>query len=199
MARYVTVTAAVTIDAARLRTYLRSPVAPATARPRSDWTGLCTPWPDAAVRRRYLAELPAALAECDRWIEGDHAALLTALGEDDALTLRHHEPTGSLTVDFDTRVDFELPGMIWALTALRGLADTMAADDTGLVELTTDWTAGTALLHLTPGHATFLDPARHSTTLAQARNTAFDTRCTTSEADDNAPATETIARLLTTP
>ncbi|MFE7565195.1 hypothetical protein [Kitasatospora sp. NPDC057500] len=196
MARYVTVAAAVTIDAARLRTYLRSPVARACARPESDWTGLCTPWPDAAVRRRYLAELPAALAECDRWIEGDHATLLAALDEDDALTLRHHEATGSLTVDFDTRVDFELPGMIWALTALRGLAGTMAADDTGLVELTTDWTAGTALLRLSPDHSAFLHPAHDSTTLTRARNAAFDTRCLASEADEDEPTGEVLARLL---
>ncbi|MER7705893.1 hypothetical protein ABTX81_23735 [Kitasatospora sp. NPDC097605] len=199
MARYVTVTAAITMDPARLRRYLRSPLAPASAWPEPEWTGLCAPWRDPAVRRRYRAELPAALAECDRWTEGDHASYLHGLDEDGGLTLRHDEAAGALTIDFDTRVDFELPGMIWALTALRGLAAAMAADDTGLVELTPDWTAGTALLHLTPNGSAFLDPARDAPTLAHARDTAFDTRCTTSKTDEDEPAGDVLDRLLATP
>ncbi|GAA1396182.1 hypothetical protein GCM10009639_32060 [Kitasatospora putterlickiae] len=195
MARYLTVTAAVTIDTARLRTYLRSPVRPASARPESDWTGLCAPWRDAAVRRRYRTELPAALAECDRWLDGDHAALLHGLDEDGELTLRHDEATGSLTIDFDTRVDFELPGMIWALTALRGLSDAMADDDTGLVELTTDWTDETVLLRLTPHHSALLHPAHDPATLTRARDAAFDTRCLASGADEDEPTGEVLARL----
>ncbi|MFF8774016.1 hypothetical protein [Kitasatospora sp. NPDC015120] len=195
MARYLTVTAAVTIDQARLRAYLRAPVAPASARPEPDWAGLCAPWRDGALRRRYRAELPAALAACDRWTDGDHAAFLRDLDEDGALTLRHDGSTGSLTLDIDTRVDFELPGMIQALTVLSGLADVMAGEDTGLVELTTDWSEGTVLLHLTPGRAAFLDPARDATTLARARDAAFDTRCA-AEPDEDEPAGEVLDRLL---
>ncbi|MFE2107407.1 hypothetical protein ACFXAF_16240 [Kitasatospora sp. NPDC059463] len=196
MARYLTVTAAVTIDTARLRAYLRAPVAPASTRPGPDWTGLCAPWHDEALRRRYRAELPAALAECDRWTDGDHAAFLHDLDEDGALTLRHDAPTGSLALDLDTRVDFELPGMIQALTVLCGLADAMAGDDTGLVELTTDWSEGTVLLHLTPGRPAFLDPARDAATLARARDAAFDTRCAAGESGEDEPAGEVLDRLL---
>ncbi|MFF2955177.1 hypothetical protein ACFVVU_27975 [Kitasatospora sp. NPDC057965] len=195
MARYLTVTAAVTMDPARLRAFLRSPVAPPSARPEADWTGLCAPWREEAVRRRYRAELPAALAECDRWIDGDHAALLHGLDEDGELALRHDEATGSLTVDLDTRVDFELPGMIWVLTALRGLADTMAGDDSGLVELTVDWSDEKVLLHLAPRRSAFLDPARDAGTLARARNAAFDARTAAGEADGDETAGEVLERL----
>ncbi|MFE6870983.1 hypothetical protein ACFVFS_31055 [Kitasatospora sp. NPDC057692] len=196
MARYVTVAAAVTMEPARLREFLRSPVTPPSTRPESDWSGLCDPWHEEAVRRRYRAELPAALAECDRWIDGDHAALLRGLDEDGGLTLRHDEATGSLAVDFDTRVDFELPGMIWALTALRGLADAMAGEDTGLVELTTDWSGGTVLLHLAPKRSAFLDPDRDAAALARARNAAFDARAAACEADEDTEAGEVLDRLL---
>ncbi|WP_380283744.1 hypothetical protein [Kitasatospora purpeofusca] len=195
MARYVTVTAAVTMDPARLREFLRSPVAPPSTRPESAWSGLCAPWHDEALRRRYRAELPAALAECDRWTDGDHAALLHGLAEDGGLTLRHDGPTGSLAVDLDTRVDFELPGLIWALTALRGLADAMAGEDTGLVELTADWSGGTVLLHLAPKRSAFLDPDRDAATLARARNAAFDARAA-AEADEGAEAADVLERLL---
>ncbi|MER5355189.1 hypothetical protein ABT093_33310 [Kitasatospora sp. NPDC002551] len=196
MARYLTVTAAVTTDRARLREFLRSPVAPPSTRPASDWAGLCTPWREEAVRRRYRAELPAALAECDRWIDGDHAALLHGLDEDGGLVLRHDNATGALIVDFDTRVDFELPGMIWAFTALRGLADAMAGADTGLVELTADWSAESVLLHLAPGRSVLLDPDRDAAVLARARDAAFDARCAASGADGDEPAGAVLARLL---
>ncbi len=196
MARYITVTAAVTVAAPRLRAYLRSPLAPASAWPEADWTGLCTPWPDRAVRRRYLAELPAAVAECDSWLDGDHADLLRDLAADDALALRHDGATGALVLDLDTRVDFELPGMIWAFTALRGLAAVLADGDGGLVELTPDWTGGAALLHLSPGRSAFLDPARDAAVLARARDAAFDVRCAVPEADEGASAAELLERLL---
>ncbi|MFC5664486.1 hypothetical protein ACFP3U_16015 [Kitasatospora misakiensis] len=197
MGRYLTVTAAVTIAEPRLRAYLRSPLAPASTWPESDWHGLCTPWPDEAVRRRYRAELPAAVAECDSWLDGDHADLLLGLAEHEDLTLRHDGETGALTLDLDTRVDFELPGMIWAFTTLRGLAGAMADGDGGLVELTPDWTDGTALMHLSPGRSRFLDPARDAAALARARDTAFDVRCAVPEADEDASAAELLERLLT--
>ncbi|MFB6890275.1 hypothetical protein ACFCX4_13270 [Kitasatospora sp. NPDC056327] len=196
MARYVTVTAAVRIGGPRLRAYLRSPAAPPGTRPGADWTGLCDAWPDGAVRRRYRAELPAALAECDRWTGGDHAGLLRGLDEDGGLTLRHDGAGDSLAIDFDSRIDFELPGMIWAFTALRGLADTMADGDAGLVELTADWCGGTVPMRLAPQHSAFLHPARDAAALARARDAAFDVRCAASEADPDEPAGDVLDRLL---
>ncbi|MFD8322717.1 hypothetical protein ACFVZ3_31815 [Kitasatospora purpeofusca] len=196
MARYITVTAAVTITEPRLRAYLRSPLAPASAWPESDWTGLCTPWTERALRDQYLAELPAAVAECDSWLDGDHADHLLELAEHDDLTLRHDEATGALTLDLDTRVDFELPGMIWAFTVLRGLAGAMAEGDGGLVELTPDWTAGTVRMLLAPRRSAFLDPARDAAELARARDAAFDVRCAVPEPGEEEPTAGLLERLL---
>ncbi len=196
MALYITVTAAVTIAEPRLRAHLRSPLAPASAWPESDWTGLCTPWADRALRDQYLAELPAAVAECDGWLDGDHADHLLELAEHDDLALRHDEATGALTLDLDTRVDFELPGMIWAFTVLRSLAGVMAEGDGGLVELTPDWTAGAVRMLLAPGRSVFLDPARDAAELARARDAAFDVRCAVPEPGEGEPTAGLLERLL---
>ncbi|KOV09699.1 hypothetical protein ADK60_39915 [Streptomyces sp. XY431] len=196
MARYITVTAAITIAEPRLRAYLRSPLAPASAWPESDWTGLCTPWPDRALCGQYLAELPAAVAECDSWLDGDHADHLLELAGRDELTLRHDGATGALALDLDTRVDFELPGMIWAFTVLRGLAEVMAEADGGLVELTPDWTGGTVPMLLSPGRSVFLDPARDAAALAPARDAAFDVRCAAPGPEQDEPAAGLLERLL---
>ncbi|WP_030396961.1 hypothetical protein [Kitasatospora purpeofusca] len=196
MARYITVTAAVTVAEPRLRAYLRAPLAPASAWPESDWTGLCTPWTDRALRDRYLAELPAAVAECDSWLDGDHADHLLELAENDDLGLRHDGAAGTLVLDLDTRVDFELPGMIWAFTLLRGLAEVMAEGDGGLVELTPDWTGGTVPMLLAPRRSAFLDPARDAAALARARDAAFDVRCAVPEPGEDEPTAGLLERLL---
>ncbi|SDT81569.1 hypothetical protein SAMN05216371_6708 [Streptomyces sp. TLI_053] len=197
MARYITVTAAVTVAEPRLRAYLRSPLAPASAWPESDWTGLCTPWPDRALRGRYLAELPAAVAECDSWLDGDHADHLLDLAEHDDLGLRHDGAGDALVLDLDTRVDFELPGMIWAFTVLRGLAAVLADGEGGLVELTPDWTAGSVPMLLSPRRSAFLDPARDAAALARARDAAFDVRCAVPEKHDDTSVAELLEQLLT--
>ncbi|MFJ8436065.1 hypothetical protein ACIQ9P_32670 [Kitasatospora sp. NPDC094019] len=196
MARYITVTAAVTIAEPRLRAYLRAPLAPASAWPESDWAALCTSWSDRALCGRYLAELPAAVAECDSWLDGDHADHLLDLAGHDDLGLRHDAATGALTLDLDTRVDFELPGMIWAFTVLRGLAEVMAEGDGGLLELTPDWTGGTSSMLLSPRRSTFLDPARDAAALALARDTAFDVRCAVPERGEDESAAGLLERLL---
>ncbi|MFJ4091140.1 hypothetical protein ACIPYS_06110 [Kitasatospora sp. NPDC089913] len=197
MARYITVTAAVTVAEPRLRAYLRSPLAPASAWPEPDWTGLCTPWPDRALRSRYLAELPAAVAECDSWLDGDHADHLLELAEHDDLGLRHDGAGDALVLDLDTRVDFELPGMIWAFTVLRGLAAVLADGEGGLVELTPDWTAGSVPMLLSPRRSAFLDPARDAAALARARDAAFDVRCAVPEKHDDTSVAELLEQLLT--
>ncbi|WP_431683661.1 hypothetical protein [Kitasatospora sp. KL5] len=196
MSRFVIVTAAIVVPKPRLQAYLRAPVAPASTWTEQDWAGLCEPWSDSGTRRRYRRELAGAVAECDGWIDGDYAGLLCGLDGDGEPAIRFDEATGSLTVDFDCRVDFQLPSMIWAFTALRGMAGFMAEDDSGLVAVTADWSDETVLMHLSPGRSSFLDPNRDTAALARARDAAFDARCAAGDADTNESATEVVERLL---
>ncbi|ALG14318.1 hypothetical protein [Kibdelosporangium phytohabitans] len=173
MSQYVSVAAAMTITKPRLQTYLRTPVAPASTWALQDWTGVCDPWSDSETRRRYRDELADAVKECDSWIDGDYAGLWRDLDE---LTLGFDPDTGSLAVDFDTRADFQLPSVIWACTVLRGLANAMADNDSGLITITADWDGEAVLsLHVSPGQSAFL--GRGTKALAEAKDAEFDVRC----------------------
>ncbi|MFE4667991.1 hypothetical protein ACFRI7_38060 [Streptomyces sp. NPDC056716] len=174
MGQYVTLAAAVIIGRPRLEAYLRAPVRPASTWGERDWAGLCAPWSEG---RRYREELSAAVAECDRWTGGDHAGLLSTLAEDDVLSAGYDPDSGSLALDADVRVDFRLPGLIWACTALRGMASFLTGEDAGLVTVTADWDAGSALLRLLPGRSAFLDRERDAAEWARARDLEFEVRC----------------------
>ncbi|GAA3846030.1 hypothetical protein GCM10022243_10280 [Saccharothrix violaceirubra] len=175
MGEYVTVAAVMTVARPRVREWLRAAVVPASTW--TDWSGV-EGWDDAAV------------AECDRWLEGDYAGLLHELVDDSGLRIGFDEATGSLTVDFDARVDFRLPSLIWAFTVFRGLADVMVDDDAGLVTVTGDWDDAPVALHLSPGRSEFVRGAA----LARAADLEFDVRCAVGDVDD--PATEVLDRLL---
>jgi hypothetical protein len=196
MSQSVIVAVATTIAEPCLREWLRAPVKPASAWTQSGWAGLCASWSDGGTRRRYRAELPAAVEECDRWIDGDHAAVLRGLDEEDALTLGFDGASGSFTVDFDSRADFRLPTLVWAFTVVRGMADFMADDDRGLVTVTVDWSGDTTLMHLAPNRSSFLDRGQDSGLLAGARDAEFGIRCAAGDADTGETATEMIERLL---
>jgi hypothetical protein len=179
------VTAAVAVARPRLRAYLCAPVTPASAWP---WTGLTGAWHEDDD------ELPAAIAECDRWLDGDYATVFRDLA-DDELEFRFDEASGSLAVDFSTRVDFRLPSLVWAYTVLRGLAGFLAGDEHGIVTVTADWSDDDGLLmRLAPDHATFLD--RGSRARAEAKAQEIDIRAAAYDADQPDTATDVIDRLL---
>lgn len=196
MSEHVTVAAAVRIARPRLQTYLRAPVVPASTWPAHDWAGVCGSWDDGGTRSGYREELADAIRACDGWLDGDHAGLLAGLDEDGEPALGYDEATGSLTVDFDARVDFRLPSAIWALTVLRGMAGFMADDDTGLVTLTTDWSGEPVLLRLGPDRSSFLAADRDARELARARDAEFDVRCAAGEAVRYGSAAEAVEHLL---
>ncbi|MET9399034.1 hypothetical protein [Kitasatospora sp. NPDC002965] len=195
MSQYVMMSAATAIARPRLSAYLRAPVAPASTWAEDDWTGLCEAWNDGDVRRRYRAELAGAVRECDRWIGGDYAGLLRGLDGDGCLTAGFDEASGSLTLDFEARVDFRLPTLVWAFTALRGMTAFMAGDDGGLLTATVDWSDDRVLMHLAPKRSSFLDGSRDAEALSRARDAAFDVRCAAEDGEAGS-ATELIGRLL---
>ncbi|PPK71272.1 hypothetical protein V5P93_003137 [Actinokineospora auranticolor] len=187
MSQYVVVAATMTIAQPRLRSYLRAPVAPASTWSEQDWAGVCDPWP------RYRAELPSAIAECDRWIKGDYADLLRDFDE---LTLRHDDATDSLLLEFDTRADFQLPTLIWACCVLRGVTPFMADDDSGCATITTDWDDDAELrLRLSPNRSAFLDPDRDRAAIAKAKDADFDVRLAISDADPDESGADVLDRL----
>jgi hypothetical protein len=177
-------TAAVAVAVPRLRAYLNAPVTPASAWSPRQW---------AAVAGGRRGELPAAIAECDRWIDGDAATLFRTLADDDELLFRFDEATGSLAVDVSCRVDFRLPSLIWACTVLRGLAGFMAGDDRGIVTVTTDWSDDSILMRLAPEHSAFL--GRDARARAEARSWGIDVRAAACDADEDATPAEVIDRL----
>ncbi|MEV0678528.1 hypothetical protein AB0I60_18620 [Actinosynnema sp. NPDC050436] len=193
MSRNLTVAAAITIATPRLQSYLRAPVPPASAWAEHEWVGLCEAWSDAATRRRYRAEPAGAVAECDRWVGGDHADLLRGLDDDGGLTLGHDGDSGALVLDLDTRVDFPLPSPVWAFTVLRGVAAFLADDDSGLVEVTVDWAPDVVLMQLSPGRSVFL--GRGVAPTARARDAEFDARCAVSDTDRGETASEVVDRV----
>ena len=185
MSESLYVTAAVAVARPRLRAYLSAPVTPASAW---QWTGL--------TGDRDDAELPAAIAECDRWIDGDgdYATVFRDLA-DDELEFRFDEATGSLAVDFSTRVDFRLPSLVWSCTVLRGLAGFLAGAEHGIVTVTADWSDDDGLLmRLAPDRATFLD--RGSRARAEAKAQEIDIRAAACDADQPGTATDVIDWLL---
>ncbi|WP_316782147.1 hypothetical protein [Streptomyces sasae] len=194
MSESVTVAAAMPIAKPRLRAWLRSPATAASTWAEHEWTGLHASWTGSGTRRR--AEPAAAVQVCDEWINGDHARSLPALDEDGALALGFDEPTGSLTVDFDARVDIRLPGAVWAFTLLRGITAHMADDDIGLVTVTTDWSADLAPLCLAPNRSSFLDPGRDGPAWSNARDMEFDVRCAVSALAGAETAAQAIQRTM---
>ncbi|MDG6105709.1 hypothetical protein Daura_12820 [Dactylosporangium aurantiacum] len=186
MSESVYVTAAVAVARSRLRAYLNAPVAPAAGWTPERWAGLPGADPD---------ELPAAIAEADRWLAGDAATVLRDLARDDELTLRYDEATGSLAADVAARADFRLPALVWAVTVFRGLAAFMAGDDHGLVTVNADWSDDDILLRLAPGHARLLDRGRDARAVAEARGRAIDVEAAARDAGDD-PADDVIDRLL---
>ncbi|OKI12541.1 hypothetical protein [Streptomyces sp. CB03911] len=207
MSQFIMVAAAVVMARPRLEAYLRAPVAPASAWAEAEWSGVCESWRDGAVRRRYREELAGAVEACDGWTDGDHAGLLLGLDDEDgSLTIGFDRGSGSLTIDFDARVDFQLPSLIWAFSALRGMAAFMADEDTGLVTVTADWDDTPVLMLLGPNRSSFLDRNRDAAAWGRARDTEFDVRCAVSEAgtdtdadadaDADGSATGIIRRLL---
>ncbi|MFC9329586.1 hypothetical protein [Kitasatospora sp. NPDC057015] len=195
MSQFIEVAAAVVMARPRLEAFLRAPVALASAWPVDDWLGICEPWNDGALRRRYREELAGAVTECDGWIDGDHVGLLRGL---DGLRIGSDEDSDSLTIDFDSRVDFQLPSLIWVFTALRGMAGFMAEDDTGLVTAIVDWDDASAVMHLGPNRSSFLDRTRDAALWARARDAEFDVRCAVSDAGvaPNGLAAEIVGRRL---
>ncbi|MFF3595991.1 hypothetical protein [Kitasatospora indigofera] len=199
MAQFIEVAAAVVMAEARLAAFLRAPVAPASAWAAEEWAGVCEPWRDGAVRRRYREELAGAVEACDSWADGDHAGLLRGLDDGDGgLTIGHDPTGGSLTVDFAARVDFELPSLIWAFSALRGMAAFMADEDTGLVTVTADWDDTPVLMLLGPNRSSFLDRTGDAAAWRRAKDMEFDVRCAVPEAgaDTDGSASRTVERLL---
>ncbi|GGV25089.1 hypothetical protein GCM10010495_46130 [Kitasatospora herbaricolor] len=199
MAQFVEVAAAVVMARPRLVAYLRAPAAPASTWPVEEWAGVCEPWRDGALRRRYREELVGAVEACDGWTDGDHAGLLRGLDDEDgSLTLGFDRAGGSLTIGFDLRVDFQLPSLIWAFSTLRGMAAFMADEDTGLVTVTAGWDDTPVLMHLGPNRSSFLDRSRDAAAWSRARDTEFDVRCAVSEAgtDADGSASGIIRRLL---
>ncbi|MEV0134809.1 hypothetical protein AB0H83_40915 [Dactylosporangium sp. NPDC050688] len=182
----VSVTAAVSVTLPRLRAYLHAPAARAAGWTPGQWAGL--PGADPG-------ELPAAVAEADRWLDGDAATVLRELARNDELTLRYDEATGSLAAGVAARADFRLPALVWAVTVFRGLAAFMAGDDQGLVTVSADWSDDSVLLHLTPGHAALLDRGRDARAIAEARSRAIGIEATAQDAGDD-PAGDVIDRLL---
>ncbi|MEV6931952.1 hypothetical protein AB0M46_46715 [Dactylosporangium sp. NPDC051485] len=150
MSETVMLAAAAVIAEPRLREFLDSPVKQAADWPEPDWAGLFAAMPDQSPD-----ELPDAIAECDGWLDGDYATVLRALLDDDELTLRYDEATGSLALDFAGRVDFRLPSLVWACTIARGLAEFMDGEDRGTATITTDWNGAEIVLRLTPGRSEF--------------------------------------------
>ncbi|MET9615620.1 hypothetical protein [Kitasatospora indigofera] len=199
MSQFIEVAAAVVMAEPRLAACLRAPVAPASAWAVEDWAGICEPWRDGAVRRRYREELAGAIEACDGWTDGDHASLLRGLDDGDGgLTIGSDLAGGSLTVDFDARVEVELPSLIWAFSALRGMSAFMADEDMGLVTVTADWDDAPVVMLLGPNRSSFLDRTRDAAAWRRARDTEFDVRCAVSAAgtDADGSAARTIERLL---
>ncbi|WP_327004830.1 hypothetical protein OHA72_59060 [Dactylosporangium sp. NBC_01737] len=187
MSESLFLTAAVSVAKPRLRAYLSAPALPASQWPHPQWAGVT----GGAWGSRD--ELPAAIAECDRWIDGDAAAVFRELDEDELL-FRFDEATGSLAVDLTTRVDFRLPSLIWSCTVLRGLTAFMAAGDHGIVTVTADWSDDTLLMLLAPDHTAFLD--RDARARAEAKAQEIDIRSAACDADQPGTATEVIDWLL---
>jgi hypothetical protein len=188
----VSVTAAISIAGPRLRAYLNAPVTRASAWAPREWAGLTGS--DDGAGGGEEGELPAAIAECDTWLDGDHAAVLRDLA-DDELVFSYDEDTASLAVEFTSRVDFRLPSLVWACTVLRGMAGSMADGDRGLVTVTTDWHDDSVLLYLAPGRTAFLDPDRDAAAIARARSWEIDVRSAAGDTDPGEDAAGTIDRL----
>ncbi|MEV4518332.1 hypothetical protein AB0K00_56420 [Dactylosporangium sp. NPDC049525] len=195
MSESLFLTAAVVVARPRLRAYLRAPVTPASGWSHQQWTGLTeTQTQTQALLDRD--ELPAAIQECDRWIDGDYATVFRDLADDDELLFRFDEATGSLAVDFSTRVDFRLPSTVWACTVLRGIAGFLAAGEHGLVTVTADWSDDAVLLRLAPDHSAFLDRDRDARARTQARAQEIDIRAAACDADQPGTAAEVVDWLL---
>ncbi|GAA2599834.1 hypothetical protein GCM10010399_33280 [Dactylosporangium fulvum] len=196
MSESVFLTAAIAVAKSRLRTYLRAPVKPASGWSQQQWAGITEAWRDDDERHQYREELPAAIKECDRWIDGDYATVFRDLAHDDELTFRFDEATGSLAVDFSSRVDFRLPTLVWACTVLRGIAEFMADGDRGIVTVTADWNEDKVLMHLTPNHAAFLDWNRDVRARTEARGWEIDIRSAACDTYQSDSAAETIDWLV---
>lgn len=186
MSESVYVTAVASVAPPRLRAFLDAPVARAADWTPGQWAGLSGADPD---------ELPAAIAEADRWLDGDAATVLRDLADGDELTLRYDEATGSLAADVTGRADFRLPTLVWAVNLFRGLAACMAGDDHGLVTVSADWSDDSVLLRLAPGHAALLDRGRDARAIAEARSRAIDVEAAAGDAGDDPPG-DVIDRLL---
>ncbi|MER7003216.1 hypothetical protein ABT297_09235 [Dactylosporangium sp. NPDC000555] len=189
----VFLTAAIAVAKPCLRAYLRAPVKPASGWSQEQWAGIAAPGPGRAP---YLDELPAAIEECDRWIDGDYATVLRELAHDDELMFRFDEASGSLAIDLSCRADFRLPTLVWAFTVLRGIAEFMADGDHGIVTATTDWNEDSILMRLAPKHAAFLDSDGDARARAEARNREIDIRSAACDADQADSAAETIDWLI---
>ncbi|MGI5183469.1 hypothetical protein ACQEVZ_45155 [Dactylosporangium sp. CA-152071] len=184
MSESVCVTAAVRIEHSRLRAYLNAPVEPASAWSPAEWAGVTGGQEDRD-------ELPAAIAECDSWLDGDHADVLLDLVQD-GLLLRYDEATAALVVEFESRADFRLPTLLWACTVLRGMAACMTDGDRGVVTVTTDWRDDSVVLQLTPGGSDFLAPGAR----AEVRGWEIDVRADAEDADPDEEPDEIINRLI---
>ncbi|MFF5225354.1 hypothetical protein [Dactylosporangium sp. NPDC000521] len=171
MSESVCVTAAVRIERSRLRAYLTAPANKASSWSPADWAGVTGGHEDRD-------ELPAAIAECDTWLDGDHADVLLGL-IDDGLLLRYDEATAALVVEFESRADFRLPTLVWACTVLRGMAAFMADGDRGVVTVTSDWRDDSVVLQLTPGSSGFLEAGAR----AEARGWEIDVRADAEDSD----------------
>ncbi|MFJ1706322.1 hypothetical protein [Kitasatospora sp. NPDC088346] len=197
MSQSIVVAAAVVIAKPRLRAFLRAPVVPASAWTEGEWIGVCEAWSDSGVRRRYREELAGAIDECDGWLDGDYAGLLRGLDDEGSPAIAFDEVTGSLVVDFEARVDFELPSLIWAFSVLRGMESFLDEGDGGLVTVTVDWSGDSALMLLASNRSSFLDRTGDAVSRARARNAEFDVRCAVSDGEgDGASVAETVDRLL---
>ncbi|MFG2041590.1 hypothetical protein [Dactylosporangium sp. NPDC048998] len=183
MSETVFLTAAIAVAKPRLQAYLRAPVKPASGWPEQQWAGISEACRD---------ELPAAIEECDRWLEGDYATVFGELAQDDELMFRFDEDSGSLAIDFSCRVDFRLPTLVWAFTVLRGIAEFMAEGDHGIVTVTADWNEDRIVMRLTPEHTAFLDRNGDVRARAEAGDREIDIRSAACDGYEAGSAAETI-------
>ena len=188
MSESLFLTAAVSVAKPRLRAYLSAPVTPASAWPHEEWAGVTGAWHEDDD------ELPAAIAECDRWLDGDYATVLRELADEDELQLRFDETSGSLAVDLSCRVDFRLPSLVWACTVVRGLTGFMAGGEHGIVTVTADWSDDDLVMRLSPHRTAFLD--RGTRARAEAKAQEIDLRSVACDADQPDTAAEVIDWLL---
>ncbi|MEV6811689.1 hypothetical protein [Micromonospora sp. NPDC051296] len=196
MSESVFLTAAIAVAKPRLRAYLRAPVKPASGWSQQQWAGITVAGRDDDERQQHREELPAAIDECDQWIDGDYATVFRDLAHDDELMFRFDEATGSLAIDFSVRVDFRLPTLVWAFAVLRGIAEFMTDGDNGTLTVTADGNEDRILMHLTPKHTAFLDGNRDVRARAEAADWEIDIRSAACDAYQPDSAAETIDWLV---